>query len=98
MRIAPNRRWVIVPAAMMLIPLLPLKLPFAYYALLRLAVCGAAGFLAFDRWRRERNLAWALAGLAVIYNPVIPLHLGRQALWDPINIIGALLLLFAATR
>ena len=98
MRIAANRRWVLVPVALLLLTFLPFKLPYAFYAALRLAVSGAALILALQRWGRARMLAIALAVLAVLFNPILPLKLYSAAAWAPLNVGAIILLLIAAMR
>lgn len=71
--------------------------PYGYFTILRVLVCGALVALAlravshdFVRW------ASALGVGALVYNPLVPLHLGREV-WRPINLITiALILIFTA--
>jgi len=64
------------------------RMPYTYYSLLRIVVCGAcvvgavrARRLRYDTW------TWALGAVALLYNPVLPIHLGRGAkdTWAWIN-------------
>jgi hypothetical protein len=76
----------IVPAAMALIALAPL--PYGYYVLLRIAVCGAAAFLAWTHYNVTRKIgAWiiGLGLIAVLFNPLTPIHLNRD-IWAVIDI------------
>jgi hypothetical protein len=76
----------IVPAAMLLVA--PLPLPFGYYTLLRLVVCTAAGWLAYDEHRRRASWCrWSLGlvGIALLFNPVAPVPFGRST-WAPIDV------------
>ncbi len=70
------------------------ELPYGYYQLLRLAVCGGAVFLVFAEHQSEGRTVWlwALGALAVIFNPLIPLQLEREA-WVIIDVAAALLFL-----
>jgi hypothetical protein len=58
-------------------------LPYGYYMLLRLFLCGVSLFFLFgaklvlEDWHR-----WTLGGLAVLYNPVLPIRLGDKGLWQ----------------
>ena len=84
--------WV-APAVLLAIP--PLPLPYGYYVLLRLVVCAAAALLTFYDCRvRRRVSGWAItmAGIALLFNPLIPVHLTR-AVWIPIDLSTALLLI-----
>ena len=82
----------LVPAALLLVALLPL--PYGFYVLLRLVVCGAAALLTYDECRLCGGVSgWAmlLAGVALLFNPLIPVHLTRE-IWAPIDIGAALLM------
>ena len=61
--------------------------PYGYYILLRWVLCGVFAYLAFQAFEREREgLVWVLGITALIYNPIIPVHLNRE-LWSIINVI-----------
>lgn len=64
-----------------------LPMPFGYYALLRVVLCmtGAVGFVAA---RRVENTVWpwVYGVLVVLYNPVLPVHLGSKPLWVFVNL------------
>jgi hypothetical protein len=70
-------------------------MPFAYYELLRIAVCAGLGFLAFTeaRTRGRAGWIWGLALLAILFNPLVPVHVGRAG-WAIIDIFVAPLILF----
>jgi hypothetical protein len=76
-----------------------------YFHLLRWVVCAAAVALAAYGLSTERAWAGLLFGaLAVLFNPVVPVHLARKT-WQPIDaaagvafIIGAVLLTAASDR
>ena len=77
-----------------------LPLPYAYYMLLRLGMCGVFAYLAFTAHQlNEQGLAWVLGITAVIYNPFAPLHLGREV-WTMVNLatIGLLFYVRSLTR
>ncbi len=83
----------LVPAALLAIA--PLPLPYGYYVFLRLVVCGATALLTYYDYReRGRVSGWtiAMAGIALLFNPVISVGLTRE-IWTPINISAALLIL-----
>ncbi len=82
----------LVPCAMLLLALAPW--PYGYYRLLRLVVCGCVGFLAY-RLREQEKTSWtvALSATAVIFNPLIPLHLTRE-IWAVLNVCGAAVIAF----
>lgn len=76
------------PAVMCLLALLPL--PYGYYTLLRIVVCGAGAFGAYKAFEKPETQVWAFAlgGLAILFNPIIPIHLTRE-IWAPIDIAAA---------
>jgi hypothetical protein len=81
-----------VPVGLLLVALLPL--PYGYYVLLRLVVCGVAAFLAwkhFDATGRFGPWPLILAMVAVLFNPVIPVYLNR-VIWAPIDLLSAMTL------
>lgn len=63
-----------------------LPLPYDYYVLLRLFLCGVSlYFLTRPRGVRESE-KWILGGLVVLYNPIVPIGLGSQTIWSLINV------------
>jgi len=62
-------------------------LPYGYYMLLRLVLCGISLFLLFGANLVLRDWhGWALGGFAVLYNPLLPVRLGEKAIWVGLNI------------
>ena len=72
-----------------------LEMPYGFYMLLRAMLCLAAavGFAAARR-RGDLPWTWAYGALAVLYNPVLPVHLGAKGLWILVN-VGTLIVLWA---
>lgn len=70
--------------------------PYGYYTLLRLVVCGVGAYTAFVmyEWRRT-GLAWLFGFIAVLFNPVVIVHLSRD-LWQPIDLSCAVLFAIVA--
>lgn len=67
--------------------------PYGYYTFLRIASFGIFGYLAIMAREGGRPAwAWAMGINALLYNPIIPVHLPR-GVWSPLNILSALLLL-----
>src|SRR5690625_6176042 len=62
-----------VSAVMLLVALLPL--PYGYYALLRLVVCGTSAYGAHIFLKQDRT-KWTvgLGLLGILFNPIIPNH------------------------
>jgi predicted branched-subunit amino acid permease len=87
----PRLVWI-VPSVMLIVALA--KLPYDYYTLLRLVVTICALVIAAEIYRREAISIWlcVFAALALLFNPVFPVHLTR-AIWAPIDIGCALIFL-----
>ena len=89
----PHRQWLLawaLPVAGLALALLPM--PYGYYVLLRIVVCGCAAFLAYQSHQlRLEGWAWALGAVAFLYNPVAPFGLGRTV-WTAVN-LGTIVLL-----
>jgi len=70
--------------------------PYDYYRLLRWIVCGVAAFAAFRASERNKNggWVWVLAFVALLFNPIIPVHLERET-WAFIDVGVAVLLLIS---
>lgn len=80
--------------ALSLIALFPL--PYGYYTFLRIAVTAFAGltaYLSFQSGKRDW-FSWACVGIAILFNPFIPIHLDREV-WMFMNVSVAGLFGFA---
>ena len=68
------------------------KNPYGYYVLLRIVLCAVCTFLAFRALEIENTAwAWILGMMAVIYNPIIPIHLTRK-IWSVVNALTIVVL------
>lgn len=83
-----------VPAALLLIAVAPL--PYGYYQFLRLVVCGSACVILYQAHIAEKQnyTLWSvvLIGLAIIFNPLFPVHLTRE-IWFWIDLAAAAFLI-----
>lgn len=67
--------------------------PYSYYTLLRFAVCGVSAYSAYFALKLEKNgWAWTFGIIAILFNPIIPIHLDRET-WKFIDVGVAILLL-----
>jgi hypothetical protein len=73
--------------------------PYGYYILLRFVTCPVLGFLAFFASTKESTTwTWLLGIMAIVYNPIIRVHLNRDV-WSFINVATMVMLLaFVAWR
>jgi len=81
---------LIISIIMLLIGI-PSGLPYGYYTLLRLVVCGTAIFTAVNASKMDKQgWMWILGFIALLFNPIIPIHLEKQ-LWVIIDLIVAII-------
>jgi hypothetical protein len=74
-----------IPAVLLLLALGPW--PYGYYVLLRLVVCLASIFIAWRLKKKGEALMWAFVTLAILYNPIVKVPLGREV-WMVANLIS----------
>jgi hypothetical protein len=93
----PEFRWTALACAAAL-ALAPLHWPYGYYQFLQLAVTALAIWLAVAA-NRQQSTIWTIVGvgLALLYNPIIPVYLKRQT-WLPIDLVVAVLCVIAAIK
>lgn len=73
-------------------------LPYGYYVFLRLSIFVGSIFLAHAFYKRDQfNWMLVLAGLAILFNPIIPVHLSR-GLWLPIDMVSAVTFFFIGNK
>lgn len=83
-----RRTWIpqLIASVMLLWALNPDN-PYGYYILLRWVCCAVFSYLAFQALAQEQQgWVWVLGVTAVIYNPIIRVHLSREV-WSVINIV-----------
>ena len=67
--------------------------PYSYYQILRVVVCCIVGYLAYVKYTKsEIAWAWVFGFIALLFNPIIPVHYKREA-WIIIDIIVAVILM-----
>jgi len=65
---------------------------YGFFTLLRLVVFGTTVYLSWLAYRSERqSWIWLFGFIALVFNPLIPLHLGR-GLWKVIDLLVAVFL------
>ena len=91
----PNKKNLLwfVPIALLLIALL--SLPYFYYQLMRWAICVSAAYIAYQQYKVKSGtvLTTAFIVIAIVYNPIEPIHLFKVA-WIVINIITVIVFLY----
>lgn len=83
--------WFAIVALVLAVP--PI-FPYEYYAFLRVFICGVTAHYAYKCHKRGRGWElWrnTLIGVAVLFNPLIPVYLGKL-LWSVADIALAIVL------
>ncbi len=67
--------------------------PYGYYQILRWIVCGFFGYFAFlTHDHNDIKWTWIFSGIAILFNPIIPIYLEREV-WQVIDVIVAIVIL-----
>ncbi len=86
---------LIVASVCLLLALLPM--PYGYYQLLRLIVCGVSIWAAISTSKTNQTLTVLYVLVALLYNPIFIIHFDRSV-WGVINIITALFFGYASKK
>lgn len=74
-RWAKGRLPAIVPALLLVAAVFG-RWPYGFYTVLRLVVCGCSIFLAVKaNATRSPSWVWIMGGIALLFNPIVPIHL-----------------------
>lgn len=90
----------LIPAVAALMVLVALaRVPYGYYVLLRLGLCIACIYYISQGGPAVGvGHRFVLGGLAVLYNPVFPVHLGSKPLWTLVNVATVVYFWFLESR
>jgi hypothetical protein len=84
---------VIYACAVMLFVGAAAPLPYGYYTLLRLVACGVLAYAAFlAAHRKHKLLPWVFSLLALLFNPIVKVHLPKE-LWVLVDVVAGVVLL-----
>ena len=83
----------LLAVAMLLIALFPL--PYGYYTLVRWVVTAVSVWTLILIWSVPTSWRLILATVAILFNPLVPIHLSRTV-WAPIDVVVAVLLAVSA--
>lgn len=99
--LTPHKQVLIACIAVVGLSVLPL--PYAYYFFLRIVIFGSLLWLALrelgrnsDFWKTGLGTVTIL-GL-ILYNPLLPVHLGSKLIWFGLNLAGLFLIRKLMTR
>ena len=81
-----------IASIILLVLAVTIRWPYGFYTFLRSVVCATAVWLAFEAYQfRKTPLAWVLALLAILFNPLIPIYMRRMQ-WRWFDFLALLVL------
>lgn len=90
-------KWYYLLAIVMLL-LTFLDWDYGFYQILRWVVSGSAVYIAYQNYLQQRTQwVWMFAIIAILFNPISPIHLERE-MWSFIDIIIAVIYLIAFNK
>ena len=98
---SPHKQVLIACIAVVGLSVLPL--PYAYYFFLRIVIFGSLLWLALRELGKDSGFwktvlgALTILGL-ILYNPLLPVHLGSKFIWFCLNLAGLFLIRKLMTR
>ena len=90
-----NTKFIIIPAivASVMLFLALLEWPYGYYTLLRVAIAIISVYYAYwiyETIKQQGFWFWGLVVTTILFNPIIPIHLGDKSIWAAIDVIAGL--------
>ena len=86
-----NKIPILVSVIMLFLAIPPM--PYGYYTLLRLVICGSAIYLIwFSKTINRQGWMWTMGFIALLFNPIIAIHLNKE-LWSIIDLVVAIIFL-----
>lgn len=80
-------------AILILLLAIPPMWPYGYYILLRWVVMVTAILTLWTAYNLKKNVwVWLMGGIAILFNPIAPIHLDKET-WVIIDFIVAILFL-----
>ncbi len=73
------------------------RMPYGFYGALRIALCITA-VAAMSATTGRSPWPWVFASTALLYNPLLPVHLHDKAVWEILNVLAVGLFWFAVFR
>jgi hypothetical protein len=85
-----NKNFLTIIASAFLFIALFDGLPYGYFTLLRFVVCAVGAYLAYEIYEdyKESLWVWAFGFIAILFNPIIIIHLQREQWWVIDLIVG----------
>lgn len=82
-----DKRILYAPAAVALLAMLPL--PIGFYTFVRIVICGFASWVAYTEYQNGNKFWLLFGGIAVLFNPIIPVYLYDKAIWTILDLLTA---------
>lgn len=79
-----KQTYLIVACVLLGVALFPL--PYGYYQILRLIICGLSIWMLIGNYNKKINLPIGLFAIAIIYNPIFIINF-EKIIWNVLNII-----------
>ena len=86
-----------ITSAMLFIGIL--NLPYGYYTLLRIVACAVfiwAALISYEK-NKESVLPWVFVILAILFNPIIKIHLPKEV-WAVVDFCAGLFIILTMKR
>ena len=65
------------------------ELPYDYYTILRLVVCGVSAYVCYRSYiNKDEVWSWIFGIIAFLFNPIAPIYLGKRT-WVVIDLLVA---------
>lgn len=82
-------KWPAMASIVLLIVAAFSRWPYGFYVFMRFIVCGSAVYFAVGSHEAKKNSwAWVMGGLAVLFNPLIPVRMSRHD-WRYFDLLAA---------
>tara|TARA_Y100001970_G_C14145955_1_gene809826 strand:- start:1056 stop:1424 length:369 start_codon:yes stop_codon:yes gene_type:complete len=85
-----------VPAAISLISCLPL--PIGFYTFSRITLFGFGLWVAIKLFKNSLGIWLLYAGIAILFNPILPVYLHNKGIWVVLDIMTAAAFMWAALK
>ena len=87
------RKIAVIASVIMLLLAVPSLFPYGYFQLLRWVVAGTAVYSGYLSYKlNNKAWIWVMGIIAVLFNPIVPIHLEKE-MWVVIDVIVAVLML-----
>ena len=89
---------LVLYAAAAIIAAAALPLHYGIYVFIRIIGTITFACLAYESWKQGHELLpWAYGAAAILFNPIIPIHLSKT-LWTVIDLAAAAIIFFSAEK